>query len=452
MERVNSGFALDSTYSEIQLDNYNRLDHIIEKHSVPLEILTALAKSYHTMHILDFTTDHVVEFNSTLDIRQFQNPQLGVQSQIKQIFNDVIPKEERKRVMTFMDITTLQERLAGKKSLSMEFIGLFSGWVRGTFVPMRYDQNGNIQSVIFCTRIIDEEKQREEKLILKSNTDELTGLFNRHAYEDAMKSLLKNELAENIIIVSMDLNGLKETNDRLGHLVGDKLIRGAADCIKNTIGRFGNVYRTGGDEFVAILMLTYDELVPLKGEFKKTCEKWSKDNNLKLTISAGYITRAHHPDLSMYDLIKLADQRMYIDKAHFYSEKGVDRRAQRTAFTDISKSYEKIIRVNIEDESYEDLKNFTDLEAFDDSLNLTVTSCRNYYIKKGYVHPDDIEVFNNSFDINKIRSHFKKDNSVMRTFYRWRYGDIFKKVMAEVIPASENYSEKNVYFCIKIIE
>ena len=45
MERVNSGFALDSTYSEIQLDNYNRLDHIIEKHSVPLEILTAPAKS-----------------------------------------------------------------------------------------------------------------------------------------------------------------------------------------------------------------------------------------------------------------------------------------------------------------------------------------------------------------------------------------------------------------------
>ena len=51
----------------------------------------------------------------------------------------------------------------------------------------------------------------------------------------------------------MDLNGLKEANDNIGHEAGDELIIGASKCMDNAFSGLGRTYRVGGDEFVALL-------------------------------------------------------------------------------------------------------------------------------------------------------------------------------------------------------
>ena len=94
------------------------------------------------------------------------------------------------------------------------------------------------------------EKYEKEKLLYISNTDELTRCFNRHAYEERINNL---DLREEWIYISMDLNNLKHTNDSLGHAAGDELICAAADCMRENFGKYGNVYRIGGDEFVVII-------------------------------------------------------------------------------------------------------------------------------------------------------------------------------------------------------
>lgn len=94
------------------------------------------------------------------------------------------------------------------------------------------------------------EKYEKEKLLYISNTDELTRCFNRHAYEERINNL---DLREEWIYISMDLNNLKHINDSLGHAAGDELICAAADCMRESFGKYGNVYRIGGDEFVVII-------------------------------------------------------------------------------------------------------------------------------------------------------------------------------------------------------
>lgn len=85
-----------------------------------------------------------------------------------------------------------------------------------------------------------------------SNTDKMTGCFNRKAYDEDISEI---RMDSQFIYVSMDVNGLKIINDRQGHAAGDELICVAASCMKTRFDRYGKVYRMGGDEFAAILFV-----------------------------------------------------------------------------------------------------------------------------------------------------------------------------------------------------
>ena len=55
------------------------------------------------------------------------------------------------------------------------------------------------------------------------------------------------------VVLAIDLDGLKQINDTLGHIAGDARIKEVADCIRRVVGARGAVHRTGGDEFMVIL-------------------------------------------------------------------------------------------------------------------------------------------------------------------------------------------------------
>lgn len=81
--------------------------------------------------------------------------------------------------------------------------------------------------------------------------DKLTGLKNRTAFEERRKALEENpQAAVPLWCATFDINNLKQTNDTLGHDAGDRLICKTAQALTDAVDGFGEVYRTGGDEFV----------------------------------------------------------------------------------------------------------------------------------------------------------------------------------------------------------
>ena len=120
-----------------------------------------------------------------------------------------------------------------------------------------------------------ERRNTFESLLKKSaETDVLTALPNRYAFENFIKEL-ENSKGEGIYplcFYSFDLNYLKITNDTYGHLSGDKLLESAAKTIKESFG--DNCFRVGGDEFAAFIKC-YDEKAGIKAEerFKQLLEK-----------------------------------------------------------------------------------------------------------------------------------------------------------------------------------
>jgi diguanylate cyclase (GGDEF)-like protein/putative nucleotidyltransferase with HDIG domain len=80
-------------------------------------------------------------------------------------------------------------------------------------------------------------------------TDPLTGLRNRRTFDDDLARALGKG---RVCLVMVDLDGLKQTNERLGHAVGDERIRAVSAAVR-TADRSATGYRLGGDEFAAIL-------------------------------------------------------------------------------------------------------------------------------------------------------------------------------------------------------
>lgn len=163
-----------------------------------------------------------------------------------------------------------------------------------------------------------------------SNMDKLTGCYNRRAYEEKLKEISSEaKMCSNLVYVAVDINGLKKANDTLGHKAGDELIIGAATCLKNCFKDYGNVFRTGGDEFVAIICCDSNNLEKSKEILDRSISKWKGELNISLSMSKGYAPHYEFPDKTIEELAKTADQRMYENKRDFYIKSGQDRRGSR---------------------------------------------------------------------------------------------------------------------------
>jgi diguanylate cyclase (GGDEF)-like protein len=87
--------------------------------------------------------------------------------------------------------------------------------------------------------------------------DKLTGLKNRAAFRDLLKTmttnLAKNEASEKSAILFLDINNFKLVNDSLGHAAGDLVIQEVASRLKICVDESAQVFRIAGDDFTIVL-------------------------------------------------------------------------------------------------------------------------------------------------------------------------------------------------------
>lgn len=156
--------------------------------------------------------------------------------------------------------------------------------------------------------------------------DELTGLKNRRALQEDCKQIDQAGNLRQLSIILMDLNGLKGINDTLGHQAGDELLIGTAQCLTQAMQDYGQLYRTGGDEFLILLNCTRQELDALLSKFDRLASQWSGHQLGPISTARGVVRCDEYPDLNFTELIDMADRKMYQDKKLYYQKTGKDRR------------------------------------------------------------------------------------------------------------------------------
>lgn len=178
--------------------------------------------------------------------------------------------------------------------------------------PIRQDDE--VTSAILVLTDITERKSAEEQLKYLSNHDVLTGLFNRAFFETELYRLQNSRLYP-VTIVMTDVNNLKEANDLYGHAAGDELLRTIANVMRESFRSEDIVARIGGDEF-AILLPQTDEIATrtiLKRLAGRLDAINAQPRDCPLSLSIGAATG--QVDANLLDVMKLADNLMYEDKA-----------------------------------------------------------------------------------------------------------------------------------------
>lgn len=178
--------------------------------------------------------------------------------------------------------------------------------------------------VLMLSQVL-KEKYEKEKYIYTSNTDELSKCLNRHAYEADIQKL---DLNSEWVYISLDLNGLKQTNDKMGHSAGDELICAASSCMKFAFASYGKIYRIGGDEFVVLLTQSVSDLQHILKVFDSTISNWHGKYSNSMSVSYGIVQSSEQDFDSILSVSKLADERMYKNKSNYYKISGNDRRRQ----------------------------------------------------------------------------------------------------------------------------
>lgn len=154
----------------------------------------------------------------------------------------------------------------------------------------------------------------------KAYTDARTGLVNRARWNELMDS--DTAMMEPYGFLMIDLNGLKQANDTLGHEAGDQMIFRMSSILRNTMPRSSVICRWGGDEF-AILLGDIDRTMMDRhiAELIVANKKYNDEHpELPIHFSLGAALSAEHPGVSREELFKLADQAMYSDKQMWYAD------------------------------------------------------------------------------------------------------------------------------------
>jgi diguanylate cyclase (GGDEF)-like protein len=166
-------------------------------------------------------------------------------------------------------------------------------------------------------------EETNKKLREAANYDPLTHIHNRRFFEEFLNWNFNRSKRYNSTLgcLMLDIDHFKNINDTYGHLAGDHVLQGVADTLQRNLRNTDIEARYGGEEFIVLLPESNSEAVAFTADKLNQAVKNVTypigDEPIRITISVGYITYAPE-EMPLVekpaDLVKLADQNMYLAK------------------------------------------------------------------------------------------------------------------------------------------
>ncbi len=171
-------------------------------------------------------------------------------------------------------------------------------------------------------KLQDELKRSNELLLELSNTDHLTGLFNRRYMMEALDKEVQRSIRKGgtLSLILLDIDHFKLVNDDYGHQQGDAVLQNVALLLRKELRNYDCAARYGGEEFVAILPdSTLKESVFVADRIRQAVQGTRFDaplDKLRLTVSLGVACFSKEYAPTVDGFIKMADDALYRAKAN----------------------------------------------------------------------------------------------------------------------------------------
>lgn len=234
------------------------------------------------------------------------------------------------------------ERLRAEGQITFETVHVTRAGARiPTEVSARLATFDGQPGVLEVARDLSDQSKAEDRNVYLATHDDLTGLPNRSLFQDRLAHAISaaSRRGEKLAVLFFDLDDFKAVNDRLGHAVGDGLLKQVAVRLTATVRDGDTVARIGGDEFTVLVEEAGgDELVRLTQRILENQGVPFEVDGHELSVSAS-IGIAVFPDdgRDIPTLLRCADTAMYRAKEdgkgthHFYSTSMNARAVQRIA-------------------------------------------------------------------------------------------------------------------------
>jgi diguanylate cyclase (GGDEF)-like protein len=176
-----------------------------------------------------------------------------------------------------------------------------------TIIRMRNELATQIDSLAKVQSLTDE-------VYKLAALDQLTGLYNRRSGEQRLAEEISRAVRHQrpLTVLLLDLDGLKQTNDKLGHAAGDLVLKTFSERLQKAIRGSDLAVRLGGDEFMALLPECRAEEVRHVMARIEGLEVEYESTRIPIRFSRGWTD--YKPGETSEELLKRADDALYADK------------------------------------------------------------------------------------------------------------------------------------------
>ena len=215
-------------------------------------ILNSLAEVYVSIHALDLDAQEIYAIKSNPFIDQLISIDGTLQAKLDNVMQTIGKSEHAELLKEFCGLSTVFERMGEQSSVTAVFEGKIHGWCKARFIRLPSidpDEPNPDRYVLYVVECIDSDKRKEDRLLYLSQTDLMTGIFNRGHGEQTIDALLRDGVQGMFCL--FDVDKFKRVNDVYGHDVGDQVLISVAAALSAAKSAGDVVMRLGGDEFAA---------------------------------------------------------------------------------------------------------------------------------------------------------------------------------------------------------
>lgn len=278
------------------------------------KILASTMDIFTSYYILNLKDDTVEGLKTNKFIEMWSENENGVQNKLNNVMKNITREDYIDKILEFVDISTLEQRIVDSKMITTVFPGKINGWSRARLIEVDRDEQGHILHAIYAVECINEEKEKEIYLQYLAQTDQMTGIYNRGQGEANIIKLLNNKQPG--LFCLFDVDCFKRFNDKYGHDVGDQVLIQIANCLKEIKKNNDIVMRLGGDEF-AIYFVDVTEketaIERIRTFFKKIDQIYiptARDETISISLGAAF----YKDGIDFDEIYKAADQGVYSSK------------------------------------------------------------------------------------------------------------------------------------------
>jgi len=191
-----------------------------------------------------------------------------------------------------------------------------------TITPLR-DEMSHIIGFVSTGKDVTKESLLNQELEHFATIDALTGLYNRHKFEELF--ILEEERTRRfsypLSLILVDIDYFKEVNDQYGHNMGDEVLKTLACIVEKKTRKIDIVARWGGEEFLVLSPNTsFENMQELAEKLRLAVEHTVFPNNIFITISLGVST--FEAEDTFAEMFRRADQGLYYAKEHGRNQVG----------------------------------------------------------------------------------------------------------------------------------